>query len=106
VNPPNPRKAGSKVEVKVKFFTTLREIVGKKEEQIEFSNPVTIQALLKRLSKTYGKEFQDYIYDELGNVRGYLQFLVNGMSITTLQGFKTKLEEGDQLAILPPVGGG
>jgi len=94
------------IKVKVKFFTTLREIVGKKEEQIELSRSVTVEALLKQLSKKYGKEFEDYVYDELGNIRGHLQFLVNGKSITALQGFKTKLKEGDQIAILPPVGGG
>jgi len=101
-----PESKGESVRVKVKFFTTLREIVGKKEEHIELTRSVTVDTLLKRLAKTYGKEFQDYVYDELGNVRGHLQFLVNGKSVTALQGFKTKLREGDQMAILPPVGGG
>ena len=94
------------IKVTVKFFTTLREIVGKKEEQIQLVKPMSVEALLKQLSKTYGKEFTDYVYDELGNARGHLQFLVNGKSVTTLQGFRTKLKEGDQIAILPPVGGG
>jgi len=94
------------IKVKVKFFTTLREIVGKKEDQIELSRSVTVGALLRQVSKTYGKEFQDYVFDELGNVRGHLHFLVNGKSITALQGLKTRLREGDQVAILPPVGGG
>jgi len=102
--PPKSKKAS--IRVKVKFFTTLREIVGKKEEQIELSRCVTVDTLLRQLTKRYGKEFEDYVYDELGNVRGHLQFLINGTSITALQGFKTKLREGNQLAILPPVGGG
>jgi len=102
--PPKSKKAS--IRVKVKFFTTLREIVGKKEEHIEFSHSVTVEKLLKQLSKTYGKEFENYVYDELGNIRGHLQFLVNGKSITALEGLKTKLREGDQVAILPPVGGG
>jgi len=101
-----PKSEKTSIRVKVKFFTTLREIVGKKEEQIELSRSVTVEALLRQLSKTYGKEFEDYVYDELGNIRGHLQFLVNGNSVTALKGFKTKLREGDQLAILPPVGGG
>jgi len=101
-----PKSKEANVWVKVKFFTTLREIVGKKEEQIELSRSVTVEALLRQLSKTYGKDFEDYVYDELRNVRGHLHFLVNGKSISTLQGFKTKLREGDQIAILPPVGGG
>jgi len=104
--PPQSKKASIRVKVKVKFFTTLREIAGKKEDQIELSRSVTVEALLRQLAKKYGKEFEDYVYDELGNVRGHLQFLVNGKSITALQGFKTKLREGDQVAILPPVGGG
>jgi len=104
--PPKSKKASIRVKVKVKFFTTLREIAGKKEDQIELSRSVTVEALLRQLAKKYGKEFEDYIYDELGNIHGHLQFLVNGKSITALQGLKTKLREGDQVAILPPVGGG
>jgi molybdopterin synthase sulfur carrier subunit len=95
-----------KFKVTVKFFTTLREITGKKEEQIEFSKASTVESLLKQLSKKYGKEFDDYVYDELGNVHGHLHFLVNGQSITALNEFRTRLKEGDQVAILPPVGGG
>ena len=93
-------------KITVKFFTTLREITGKREEQIEFSRNTTLESLLKRLSKKYGKEFNDYIYDELNNVRGHLQFLVNGKSEALSRGRRTLLNDGDQLAILPPVGGG
>ena len=94
------------IRVKVRFFTSLREIVGKKEEQIEFSRTVTVEELLRQLSQKYGKRFRDYVYDEKGEVRSHLHFLINGQSTTTLQGFKTQLKEGDQIAILPPVGGG
>jgi molybdopterin synthase sulfur carrier subunit len=84
----------------------LREITGKKEDQIEFSKTATVQSLLKQLSKKYGKEFNDYVYDAFGNVHGHLHFLINGQSITALREFRTRLKEGDQVAILPPVGGG
>jgi len=93
-------------KVNVKFFTTLREITGKKEEQLEFSNAPTVASLLKQLSTKYGKEFDDYVYDELGTLRGHLQILVNGQSVTSLKGIRTRLENSDQVAILPPVGGG
>jgi molybdopterin synthase sulfur carrier subunit len=97
------------LQVSVRFFTSLREIVDKKEEPLEFSEgeKVTVDMVLKTLVQRYGERFVEYVYDrKTGEVRGFLQFLVNGKSATTLDGLETELEDGDVLAILPPVGGG
>jgi MoaD family protein len=96
------------VELKVRFFTNLREIVDKREETLTFSEgEVTVNLVLKTLSKKYGKPFTDYVYDgETGQPKGFLQFLVNGTSTQTLSDLETVLKDGDVLAILPPVGGG
>ena len=98
-----------KLQVSVRFFTKLREIVGKKEEKLEFlqGEQVTLDVILKKLRQRYGKRFVDYVYDpKTGEVRGFLQFLINGKSAITLNGLQTILDEGDVLAILPPIGGG
>jgi molybdopterin synthase sulfur carrier subunit len=97
------------LQVSVRFFTSLREIVDKKEEILEFpeGEKVTVDMVLKTLRQRYGKRFAEYIYDrETGEVKGFLQFLVNGKSASTLNGLQTELKDGDILAILPPVGGG
>jgi molybdopterin synthase sulfur carrier subunit len=97
------------LKVSVRFFTSLRETVGKKEETLEFSEgeKVTVDMVLKTLRQRYGNRFVEYVYDrETGTVRSFLQFLVNGKSASTLNGLQTELEDGDVLAILPPVGGG
>ena len=97
------------MEVKVRFFTSLREIVNKREETLMFpdSEKVTVGLVLETLSKKYGKPFTEYVYiGETGQPKGFLQFLVNGTSTSTLDGLKTELKNGDVLAILPPVGGG
>jgi MoaD family protein len=97
------------MQVKVRFFTSLREIVGKREEALTFepNEEVTVDFVLKNLSKKYGSAFTEYIYnDKTGHPKGFLQFLVNGNSTSTLNGLEAKLENGDVLAILPPVGGG
>ncbi len=97
------------MRVSVRFFTSLREIVNRREETLEFpeGEKVTVDTVLKALSQRYGKRFVDYVYDgKTGEVRGFLQFLVNGKSATTQNGLQTELQDGDVLAILPPVGGG
>jgi MoaD family protein len=93
----------------VRFFTTLREITGKREETLTFrrDEDTTINAVLDRLAKRYGKGFVDYVYDRKTHAtKSFLQFLVNGRSTSTSGGLDTKLREGDVLAIIPPVGGG
>jgi MoaD family protein len=97
------------LRVSVRFFTVLREITGKKEETLQFprGEEVTVNVVLKRLSEKYGKAFDEYIYDHATrDVKGFLQFLVNGRSVSSPQGMETKLSSGDVLAIIPPVSGG
>jgi MoaD family protein len=97
------------VHVSVRFFTTLREVTGKKEEALEFpqGKTVTVDKVLKRLTQRYGRKLVEYVYDaKTGEVKGFLQFLVNGRSASSLEGLSTRLADGDVLAIIPPVGGG
>ena len=97
------------MKVSVRFFTSLREIIGKKEETLEFSDDekVTVDTVLQMLSRQYAIGFVDYVYDaETHEVKGFLQFLINGTSSSTMKGLQTELKDGDVLAILPPVGGG
>jgi molybdopterin synthase sulfur carrier subunit len=97
------------LKVSVRFFTSLREITKRKEETLEFSDneKATLDKVLAKLSQRYGKDFIDYVFDaNTHEVRGFLQFLVNGTSASTLKGLQTELRDGDVLAILPPVGGG
>ena len=94
------------MKVEVKFFTSLREITGKKADEIQLQSVITIEELLTLLSDKYGKKFTEYINNKEGKVQDFLSFLVNGRNINVLQGFDTKLKEGDIIAIIPPVGGG
>jgi len=97
------------LEVKVRFFTILREIVNKREENLSLTKDkkITVDLVLKTLSQKYGTSFTEYVYNrKTGQPKNFLQFLVNGNSTSTLNGLETELKDGDILAILPPVGGG
>ena len=97
------------MQVSVRFFTSLREVTNKKEETLKFpeGEKVTVEVVLKTLAQRYGNPFVEYVYDrKTGEVRSFLQFLVNGKSASTMNGLETELADGDVLAILPPVGGG
>ncbi len=97
------------LHVSIRYFTVLREIVGKKEETIEFrgNEKPTLGTLLACLSKKHGKEFNEYVFDpKTGECKGFLQFLINGRSSSAQKEQDTPLSNGDVIAILPPVSGG
>ena len=97
------------MQISVRFFTSLRKITNKKEETLKLpqGENATVDMVLKTLTQRYGKPFVEYVYDrKTGEVKGFLQFLINGKSATTMNGLETELADGDVLAILPPVGGG
>lgn len=97
------------LQVSVRFFTSLREITGKRQETLEFKDgeKVTLNEVLKKLATHYGKGFAEYVYDSrTGEVKNFLQFLVNGRSASALDWLDTRLADGDIIAIIPPVGGG
>ena len=94
------------MNIKIRFFTSLREITGKKVDEIQSQNAITVEELLTLLSEKHGKNFKEYVYTKNGKVQDFLSFLVNGKNINVLQGFDTEQKHGDTVAILPPVGGG
>jgi sulfur-carrier protein len=97
------------LKVSVRFFTVLREVTGKKEETLQFPEieKITVATVIKTLADCYGKPFTEYVYDaRSGEVKGFLQFFINGQSATAINGLDSELKDMDMVAIVPPVGGG
>ncbi|MEM2896006.1 MAG: ubiquitin-like small modifier protein 1 [Candidatus Bathyarchaeia archaeon] len=95
------------MRVTVKFFASLREMTKKRDEVFNLDEGLLVKDLVKILIDKYGSEFKYYVYDEnKGSLKQDIQFLINGRNVLTLDGLKTRLKDGDQIAILPPVGGG
>lgn len=90
----------------VRFFATLRDVVGDSSVDLSLPNGTRVQDALRSLTQRFGEKFGQYVYDERGTVHSYLIFLLNGESIQALNGLETKLKEADILVILPPAGGG
>ena len=95
------------MQVKVKYLARAREISGVREENVETSNPSTIMDLLTLLAEKHGEGMRDYLFDSTtGKPHTYLQFLLDGRSVHTMNQFDTMLNDEATLVIVPPVSGG
>jgi MoaD family protein len=81
------------MEIKVKFFAAPREALGKSEIEMTMSEGATVADLIERL-KT-----------EHPILRAYTRFLSVAVNKAYV-GWETELHDGDEVACLPPVGGG
>jgi len=94
------------MRVKVRFSARLRDITGEKEELVESAEGATVRDILAGLSKRHGKAFDKYVYGQQGQVADHIQVLLDGTSISNLQGLETRLKDGAQMDIVPLVAGG
>ena len=90
------------MNVKVRYFTTMRELAGTKEDDLELVDGSGLQDVLEKISSLYGQEALEYLYVNGQELDPSIKFLINGS--TAQKGDVVK--EGDVIAIIPPIGGG
>jgi molybdopterin synthase sulfur carrier subunit len=90
--------------VHIKAFANFRDILGK-DLEVNLENGSTIKELLDSLCASH-QRMKSALFDESGKVREYVILMKNRKDVESLEGLKTTLSEGDEVAILPPIAGG
>jgi len=88
--------------VTVRMYATVREASGTSSSEIEASD---LLELLHRLGSNYGSELA-HILDSWNTDGEGIVVLINGRNVGPRGLRNTKLVDGDEVAIFPPVSGG
>lgn len=81
--------------VHVQFASHLGRTLGLREAQVDADS---VRALLRALSRTHGPAFDEAVRS--------CKVIVNGTNVAFLQAEGTKLADGDEVVLLPPLAGG
>ena len=96
------------MQVKVRISRgPLVEITGKQEITIESEDKLKVIDVLNMLARTYGESFKNKVFDpKTGVVKPNLILALNGVHLDHLKSTETEIEDGSELLILSPTGGG
>lgn len=92
------------MQLELRFFATFREAVGRKTLEYEMADDATIFGLLDELESEYDGLVGNLLTD--GELAPQINVLKNGREVLHMDGVETELNEGDTVAIFPPVAGG
>jgi molybdopterin synthase sulfur carrier subunit len=95
------------IQVKVHTILNLKKILGRGDIDLTMKKGSTVKDALITMVETYGEALSVQLFDSEGGLFPYIRLMVNGRDIAFLdKKMETALQEGDEILILPPVGGG
>lgn len=90
--------------VEVKFLARFRDITGDRSINIEYEG--NIADLIDILTKKYGNEFKEALFDKNGNLRDYMKILINSEDIQATGDLKAEVKDDDEIIIFQTIAGG
>ena len=97
-----------KMKIIVKGYFNLQEAMdGKSVLEVE-KETATLRDLLDDLSKRFGKDLRELIFDPgTGGLVSHVMLLVNGRNYLFMPDrLDTVLKDGDEIGLFPPIAGG
>ena len=85
------------MKIFLKYLVTIREKTGIKEEIIELDQGAMLQDIIDQLNTKYNLGLPDPSIMGILNGKGWTQLA---------EGTNTKLNDGDKIALFPPISGG
>ena len=95
------------IRVNVRTILEFKEFFGRGKFEISLSDGSTVGDLLEEITKDWGDEMAAQLFEpDRSKLLPHILLMVNGRSFRLLDDMGTVLQDGDEITILPQVGGG
>ena len=92
------------MKIHVRYTTQLRMVLDRSEDEVDLAQPSSTGALLKKLSRRYGKPFDDLVFQGPGELNPSILVCVGDKHIGSDRSYA--LQDGDQVTLLSVISGG
>ncbi|MBN1195714.1 MAG: MoaD/ThiS family protein [Methanomicrobiaceae archaeon] len=92
------------MQILVKTFASLRD-VAERETMVCIEEGAVVGDLMEVLFRRY-PGLEEALFSSPGELKRFVNILVNGRNIHFMRGMDTVLHDGDRVVLFPPAGGG
>jgi molybdopterin converting factor small subunit len=95
------------IKVKVKFIGIFRGLSKRSQLPLELEGSPSLKDVVQKTTELFPPEFKRILIDpELDDPRPNALILLNGRDISVLDGFETRVDDGDEVVFIPVSHGG
>jgi len=95
------------MKVKVHYLGYIKNMLEKKDEELDIRDGASLSELLNKLAGLYGQPFKKEVFEPgLKDLRTGFVVTVNGILMDQLNGVQTRLKEGDNIILMSLMSGG
>jgi len=95
------------MKVRVRYLGFIRDMLKKREEEIELEDEALLSDLLNKIVGIYGEPFKTEVYKPgQRDVKTGFVVTVNGVLMGQINGVDTRLNEGDSVILMTLMSGG
>ncbi|WP_291766216.1 MoaD/ThiS family protein [Caldivirga sp. UBA161] len=94
------------MKVTVKFLAIFYEMAKTLRMELNVPDGISVRELLNIIDEKVNPNISKTLLNDDSGLREGYNILINGRAIDYVKGLDTVLKDGDEVVLLPPIGGG
>ncbi len=94
------------IAVKISFLSLLKDRIGAKELNMDLEDNSTINDVFAKLFEKFGEDIKTVLVKKTGDLNDHVVIILNEKNIRSLDELNTKIQNKDEITMLPAIAGG
>ena len=94
------------IAVKVSFLSLLKDRMGVNELNMDLEDNSTINDVFSKLIEKFGDDIKTVLVKETGALNDHVVIMLNEKNIRSLDDLNTRIQNKDEITLLPAIAGG
>jgi molybdopterin synthase sulfur carrier subunit len=94
------------IAVKISFLSLLKDRIGVKELNMDLEDNSTINDVFAKLFEKFGEDIKTVLVKKTGDINDHVVIILNEKNIRSLDELNTKIQNKDEITMLPAIAGG